>query len=109
MVGGKGQRLAKHPRMPFHYIGDRIPGAEVRVVALEFGTDGKPHHDLDLLREDNFVHLHGDPQSPEGRLIRARVRGRYYWERPEWKAAVLTRGAEVYRRTLDGLSAWARR
>ncbi len=106
VVGGKGQRLAKHPRMPYHYIADRVSGSEVRVVALEFGTDGNARHNLDLLREDNFIHMHGDPCSPEGRLIRDRVRARFYWERPAWKDAVMVRGREVYERTLAGLRRW---
>jgi hypothetical protein len=107
-VGGTGQRLAKHPRMPYHYIADRVPGSDVRVVALEFGTDGNAKHDLDLLREDNFIHMHGDPCSPEGRLIRDRIRARFYWERPAWKDAVLARGREVFERTLAGLAGWQR-
>ncbi len=99
-------RLAVHPRMPYNYIADLVPGAEVTVAALEFGTDEGPRDELTLIREDNFIHLRGDPFSPEGRVTRARMRAVFYLERESWKEYVLKRGDEVLAHMKLGLQAW---
>lgn len=103
VVGGGQFRLAVHPCMPYHRIGDRLADADVCVAALEFGTDAAKTIDLDLLREENFIHLRGDPFSPEGRVVRARMRKRFYWEYPDWKRAVLHQGLEAFDRSLAAL------
>lgn len=113
-VGGGQSRLAVHPCMPYHRIADRLPGADVCVAALEFGTDNAPRIDLDLIREESFIHLRGDPLSPEGRILRAKMRKRFYWEYPDWEARVLAQGMDAFARCVramrdDGLdnSLWA--
>ncbi|MBM3573136.1 MAG: DUF2817 domain-containing protein [Alphaproteobacteria bacterium] len=107
-VGGGQSRLAVHRRMPYHGIADRLPGAAVTVVAPEFGTDGVSKLDVNLVREENYIHNHGDPSAPVSRRIRARMRARYYVETPDWKEAVIARGLEIFDRTKAGLAAWAR-
>lgn len=107
-LGGGQSRLAVHSAMPYDTIARRLDGAETTVIALEFGTDGIGALNFDLVREENLVHRRGDPCSPEGRLVRARYRARYYVERPAWKAAVLRRGLDVFDRTKAGLAAWSR-
>ena len=102
-VGGGQSRLAVHPCMPYHRIADRLSGAEVCVAALEFGTDNAPTIDLDLIREESFIHLRGDPFSPEGRILRARMRKRFYWEYPSWKAEVLAQGLDSFSACLAAL------
>jgi hypothetical protein len=79
VVGGGQSRLAVHPCMPYHRLADRLPGADVCVAALEFGTDNASRIDLDLIREENYIHMRGDPFCPEGRLVRARMRKRFTW------------------------------
>lgn len=103
VVGGGQSRLAVHPCMPYHRIADRLTDADVCVAALEFGTDAARTIDLELLREENFIHLRGDPFSPEGRVVRARMRKRFYWEYPDWKQAVLQQGLEAFDRSLAAL------
>lgn len=102
-VGGGQSRLAVHPCMPYHRIADRLSGADVCVAALEFGTDNAPTIDLDLIREESFIHLRGDPFSPEGRILRARMRKRFYWEYPGWKAEVLSQGLDSFAACLTAL------
>jgi polar amino acid transport system ATP-binding protein len=103
VVGGGQSRLAVHPCMPYHRIADRLPGADVCVAALEFGTDDAKAIDLTLIREENFIHLRGDPFSPEGRIIRARMRKRFYWEYPDWMRTVLAQGLDAFERSLAAL------
>lgn len=106
-VVGRDPRIPLHSRMPYDIIGDRVPTAEVRVAALEYGTVADQQMDVDLNRESNFYHLRGDPLSPEGRDVQRRFRARYYVETDEWKSRVLARGEEVFLDALAGLSAWA--
>ena len=105
-LGADQARLAVHPRMPYHVVADLIPGSEVSVVALEYGTDGTLGSSIDLMREDNFVHLRGDPFSPEGRMVRARTRAHFYCETAAWRQAVLARGLSVFDQAMVGLCHW---
>jgi hypothetical protein len=85
-----------------------VPGARVRTVALEYGTSDVDILDFDLVRENNYHHLYGDPLSPEGRAIQKRFRARFYVETDAWKTKVLRRGVEVFNLTLAGLEGWAK-
>ena len=72
---------------------------------LEFGT--RPTAEmLRAVRADNWLHLYGDPASAQGRAIKAEIKRAFYPEdSAEWKARVLARALEVWRRGLDGLAA----
>lgn len=102
-VGGGQSRLAVHPCMPYHRLADTLTDVDICVAALEFGTDNTARIDLDLVREESFIHLRGDPFSPEGRMLRARMRKRFYWEYPDWKATVLEQGLDAFRSSLRAL------
>jgi polar amino acid transport system ATP-binding protein len=105
VVGGGQSRLAVHPCMPYHRMADRLVQADIAVAALEFGTDNAPRIDLELIREENFIHMRGDPFSPEGRIIRSRMRKRFNWEYPAWQEAILRRGLEVFDKSVTAVGA----
>jgi len=107
-VTGHDPLIPTHARWPYDIVADRVPVARVRTVALEYGTSSVDVLDFDLVRENNYHHLYGDPLSPEGRAIQKRFRARFYVETDDWKRKVLARGVEVFDQTLAGLEKWAR-
>jgi hypothetical protein len=97
--------IPAHAKSPYGFIADWVPGVEITAAILEFGTfDPEETRDHHL---NHYFHLFGDPRSPEGRKVGARYRRYFYPEEPEWMEQVFTRGAEVTRRLLSGLEAWA--
>ena len=77
-------------------------GADVISATLEFGT--YPVRDvLHALLADNWLHAHGDLDSPLGREIKADIRKRLFPDEDGWKERVLTKGVEILNRTLAGL------
>ncbi|MCB2107583.1 MAG: M14 family metallopeptidase [Rhodobacteraceae bacterium] len=72
---------------------------------LEFGT--YPVGDmLKAVRADNWLHLHGDPASAQGRAIKQELKRVFYpAESEEWKSRVLSRSLDVWQRGLEGLAA----
>lgn len=80
------------------------PGAEVTSIGLEFGT----HPILEVLhalRQDNWLHAHGDPTSAQGRDMKAYIRERFYPADDRWKDLVWARADEVVGRTLRAVTA----
>ncbi len=78
------------------------PGAQVSVVALEFGV--RPlDRTLDALRADAWLHAHGEVGSAEWRAIKAELREVFYGDEPRWKEMIVARGFDVTRRLLAGL------
>ncbi len=76
---------------------------EVTTVALEYGT--RPLYDvLEALRADNWVHLHGDPASEEGKAIKRQIRDAFYGDEPEWKATIWATADRVVRQAAAGLA-----
>ncbi|MEX0815010.1 MAG: M14 family metallopeptidase [Dongiaceae bacterium] len=80
-----------------------VPRAEVTGVTLEYGT-APLDEVLTALRADNWLHLHGDPASAQGREIKGRLRRAFYPDADDWKQMVWKRAAEVQRRALAGLA-----
>ena len=77
-------------------------GADVISATLEFGT--YPVREvLHALLADNWLHAHGDLDSPLGREIKADIRKRLFPDEDGWKERVLTKGVEILNRTLAGL------
>ncbi|MBM3548365.1 MAG: DUF2817 domain-containing protein [Alphaproteobacteria bacterium] len=107
-VCGHDPLIPVHARWPYDIVADRVPGARVRTIALEYGTAEADLLDFDLVRENNYHHLYGDALSPEGRAIQKRFRACFYVETDAWKKKVLKRGVEVFNLSLAGLGKWAR-
>jgi hypothetical protein len=80
-----------------------LPQARVTAGGIEYGT--LPVRDvLGSLRADNWLHAHGDPASPMGRDIKAKVREAFYPSIFEWKVMVTSRSNDVLRQALAGLA-----
>lgn len=80
-----------------------LPNAVVAAVGLEYGT--RPLKEvLDGLRADNWLHLHGELDSPQGREIKRQIRAAFYADKDDWKTMVFERSLDVMRRMLRGLA-----
>jgi len=80
-----------------------LPDAEVTGITLEYGT--LPLADIfEAVRADNWLHVHGDLGSPQGREIKAQMRAAFYPNADNWKRSVFDRSVDVFRRTITGLS-----
>jgi hypothetical protein len=79
-------------------------GAEITPFAPEFGT-----YDLRrvffAMRADNWLHQHGDPESEQGRAIKAELLEVFRPADAEWQSLILERGARILEQTRDGLAA----
>jgi len=94
--------IPAHPRPPYAFLGERIPGLEPTALILEFGTE-PPDVTRDLFPANAYHHLFGDPRSEAARRVGARYRQFCYPETDEWKRAVWSRGVEVVQRVIAGL------
>jgi uncharacterized protein DUF2817 len=83
---------------------DRMLGQDaVTSITLEFGT--VPLLELrDALRGDNWLYVHGRPESAEGREIKARLREAFYPGREDWRKSVWDQGVGMFRGALTGLA-----
>ena len=79
------------------------PEAEMVVIALEYGTLPSPRVHLSL-RADNWLHVHGEPDSTKGRAIKGQIRDAFYQDADDWKEMVWERGIETQRLALRGLT-----
>lgn len=83
---------------------DRILGPDaVTSITLELGT--VPVRALrDALRADNWLHVHGQPESAEGRDIKAQLREAFYPDREDWRKSVWEQAVGVLERAMAGLA-----
>lgn len=89
--------------------GDILAGLEARHqgidftgLALEYGTLPLQQV-LDAVRADNWLHAHGDVQSPQGREIKAMVRDAFYGDKDDWKSMIFEQAIAAERNALRGL------
>lgn len=73
-------------------------------IGLEFGTRD-PKTVRDAVRFDGWLHLNRDTAGAKAEAVKAMLLRAYYPEEPEWRHAVITRGMEVVRLGLAGISA----
>jgi hypothetical protein len=59
---------------------------------------------MNAIRADNWLHVHGDLQSAQGREIKAEIRATFYPEKDDWKDMVIDRSVDVLQRTMRGLT-----
>lgn len=77
--------------------------AELTGIALEYGT--LPTEEVKLaLRADNWLHLHGEVESPKGQAIKAQIRDAFFQDADDWKDMIWERGIETQRLALEGLA-----
>jgi hypothetical protein len=79
------------------------PDAEFTGIALEYGTYPVPEV-LEAVRQDNWVHQHGDLGSPQGKEMKAYMQERFYPAGAKWAERVWARGEEVIGKAVRGLN-----
>ncbi len=79
------------------------PAAQVTSVTLEYGTRDLMTV-LDALRLDNWLYLHGDVESGQGKNIKAQIRDALYPDKDDWKDMVFARADEIFAKTVAGLA-----
>lgn len=80
------------------------PEIEVTPFAPEFGTYDITRIFL-AMRADNWLHHHGDRESPQARIIKAELLEVFRPANAKWQGLVLDRGARILEQTRDGLAA----
>jgi hypothetical protein len=73
-------------------------------MALEYGTLSLMEV-LNAVRGDNWVHHHGDLESPLGKMLKRRVRDAFYCDKDDWKDMLFQQGMRAQRAALKGLVA----
>lgn len=76
---------------------------ELSMIALEYGTEPIAEI-LEALRADNWLHCKGDPATPLGREIKARIRNAFYGDSDSWKRDIWERAVETQRKVAAGLA-----
>ncbi len=82
----------------------KAPEAEFTGIGLEFGTQPALEV-LNMLRADNWLHLHGDPVSDAARAFKAQFRATFYVDTPEWKQSIYQRAEEITAKAFTALGA----
>ena len=77
--------------------------AEGTGITLEYGTVPVEAM-MNAIRADNWLHVHGDLASSQGREIKAEIRSAFYPEKADWKDMVFNRAVDVLQRTMRGLT-----
>jgi hypothetical protein len=80
-----------------------LPQARVAGITLEFGTIPKEDM-LNAVRADNWLYVHGDLASRQGRDIKAQISAAFYPDKDDWKEMVVERGRYVMKRMLRCLA-----
>ena len=79
------------------------PQAAFTDIGLEYGT--LPQNDVMLaLRADNWLHVHGDLDSPQGKAIKAQIRAAFYQDKDDWKEMIFKRALDVIGRAAGNLA-----
>jgi hypothetical protein len=80
-----------------------LAGRELTAIALEYGTIPTPEVRLALCA-DNWLHHHGELDSPKGEAIKEQIRAAFYPDTDDWKEQVWERAVETLRLALKGLA-----
>ena len=80
-----------------------LPHAEFTGISFEVGTVPMPQV-LQALRADAWLHAYGDPQSEQGRQIKAQIRAAFNCETDSWKGMVVGQSLLSCRQAIAGLS-----
>jgi hypothetical protein len=84
-------------------LDETLSKAAVGGITLEYGT--YPLRDMiDAVRADNWLHVHGRLDSPQGRAIKAQIRKAFYPDADDWRTMVWERAVDVTRRMAKGVA-----
>ena len=103
-AGEYGDVVAAVPRGPIVSSLDLIlPGKQSYAFVIEYGTV-EFERVIKALRADNWVHINGDLNSPEGKEIKGEMRACFYCESDEWRKLIWDRGLWSIEKLAAGLS-----
>lgn len=74
-----------------------LPHTKSALVVAEFGTVPFAQI-LEVLRADNWLHVHGDPFSAQGERIKTEMRDAFFCDADDWKTAIVEQGLDYVRR-----------
>lgn len=81
---------------------DALPQTRLMPFVIECGTyPGAVVHEH--LRDDHWLHLHGDPGSEEGRAIKLNLLEQFYPADPDWQEMVWVRTRQIWEKALAAL------
>lgn len=89
----------------FYSLPQILPGQAVTLCLVELRTAGGGH---DEVRAENWLFQHGDPDSPEGLAMRARMRERFYPASAQWRVMQAYQSHAMLAEALHGLAHGAR-
>ena len=81
---------------------DILPGKALTLCLVELRTGEVGGHDI--IRAENWLFQHGDPESAQGLELRAQMRERFYPARPQWKTMQVYQSNAMLAEALLGLS-----
>ncbi|MGF6757301.1 DUF2817 domain-containing protein [Paraburkholderia sp. GAS42] len=82
---------------------DQLADVHLMQFVIECGTyDGHVGHAI--LRDDHWLHLHGDPLDATGRKIKAAMLEHFYPADADWRELTSLRTQQVWRRALEALA-----
>ena len=80
-----------------------LPGRQLTLCLVELRTGETGGHDI--VRAENWLFQHGDPDSATGRALRARMLERFYPARREWRVMAAYQSNAMLTEALCGLTA----
>lgn len=80
-----------------------LPGVELTRASYEFGTRDVPTV-LEALREDHWLHCHGELHGDEAQEVRHRMRHAFFDESPAWRSSVLQQARWAHAQALAALT-----
>ena len=84
-------------------IGRACPDANVTSITAEYGTY-PIEQVLNAVIQDNWLHVHGDPRSESGQVMKAEMRKRFYPDEDDWKELVYLRARQIMQRAVARLA-----
>lgn len=77
-----------------------LPKAEVTAVTVDFGTSSAVKVFL-AMRDENWLHYHGNPSTSRGKKIKAALRRAFYPEDDGWKQMVWSGAKQVVHQAIE--------
>ena len=87
----------------FYSLPGMLPGKELTLCLVELRTGETDGHDI--VRAENWLFQHGEPNSPHGLDLRAQMLERFYPARREWRVMAAYQSNAMLVEALCGLSA----
>lgn len=87
----------------FYSLPQILPGQAVTLCLVELRTRGGGH---DEVRAENWLFQHGQPESEQGRALRAQLRERFYPSSPQWRVMQAYQSHAMVAEALHGLANW---